>query len=231
MPTPLPLRRVALATASAVAAGAHAAAVPSHLLESSALALAFCVVAVAQLTWAAVALAAPSVTGVRWAVLGNVAVIVAWVMSRTVGLPLVGHAEPVGALDAVATAAEVLFVVVAMAPRRRAVQRALPRAAAATAVAAALAVAPLAAVTTPSLTSHGHAAAAEPHAGTGDHHAGAAVHPEATSPHGAPAREETVAGARRQEPREALAHTKGTKRAKRPADSEGPEHADDGHTH
>lgn len=92
---------------SAAAAGVHAAMGPAHASESPLLALLFGVAATAQLAWAGVALLRP-VTGPRAAFLAAAglvlqgAVLAAWVLSRTVGLPGLEGPEPVGPWDSAA---------------------------------------------------------------------------------------------------------------------------------
>ena len=74
--------------------------------------------ALAQAVWGALVLARPSARLVAAGVAGNVAIIAAWALSRTAGLPIgpdAGTPEPVAALDAVATAFELGVVVTALA--------------------------------------------------------------------------------------------------------------------
>lgn len=97
---------------SAAAAGVHAAAGPEHLREGVLVGGFFVVAALAQLAWAAVVmLAGPSRRLLHGAVVGNAAVVVIWLASRTVGLPggLV-EVEPVGPWDLAATCWEVAVV-------------------------------------------------------------------------------------------------------------------------
>jgi hypothetical protein len=112
---PQPLGAVALATAvaSGVAAAIHAGAIGPHLEESRLFAGAFAAMAVGQGGWMVLVLVAPSrrryLTGAGL----NGTVILTWLLSRTVGLPLgpqPGLAEPVGAMDVAATLAELLAV-------------------------------------------------------------------------------------------------------------------------
>jgi hypothetical protein len=107
-----------------VAAAIHAAAIGPHLEESRLFGTAFAVMAVAQGAWMAGILVAPSSHRYLLGAALNGAVALTWLLSRTVGLPLGPHpgvAEPVGAMDAFATVAEILAVVgsLALAPRTR----------------------------------------------------------------------------------------------------------------
>lgn len=106
---------VALATAvgSGVAAAIHTGAIGSHLEESRLFAAAFAAMAVAQGGWMALVLVKPSRRGYLVGGGLNGGVILIWLLSRTVGLPVGPHpgvAEPVGAMDATATLAELVAV-------------------------------------------------------------------------------------------------------------------------
>jgi hypothetical protein len=97
---------------SAAAAGVHAAAGPEHLREGLLVGGFFVVSALAQLAWAAVVmLAGPTRRLLHAALVGNAAVVVIWLASRTVGLPggLV-EVEAVGPWDLAATAWEVAVI-------------------------------------------------------------------------------------------------------------------------
>jgi hypothetical protein len=117
---PAPVRPLAsvlsvdLALLSAAAATIHFAVLGPHLGESWLLGVFFAATAVAQLAWALLVLTRPS----RWVLLagaiGNALVILVWIVSRTVGVPVgaeAGGAEPVGFADALSTAYEALIVV------------------------------------------------------------------------------------------------------------------------
>lgn len=112
-----PLASVAavdLALLSGAAAIIHFAVIGQHLHESWLLGAFFAVAALAQLAWALLAMARPSQRVWVAGAVGNAVVIVVWIVSRTLGLPLgaeAGHAEPVGFADALSTAYEVLLVV------------------------------------------------------------------------------------------------------------------------
>ena len=102
-----------LAALSLGAAVIHLAAAPGHFVELGDLGAGFLVAAAFQGAWAKGALANRSA---RWACLGiagNVAIIVVWIWTRTVGLPLgseAGVPEVIGLPDGVSTGFEVLIV-------------------------------------------------------------------------------------------------------------------------
>jgi hypothetical protein len=167
----MPVRSTAPAVAGALTLGAglvHAVAATDHAGQGAAVAL-FVLAAVAQVLLGATVLLRPS----RGALVGAAAVdagaAVAWMVSRTAGLPLIegmGSREPVGAGDLATTVAElgaVVAVIVAggaPAVRRRRLSPALL-----------LAVVPaLIGLAVPS--THGHVGAGEAAAGHG--HGGAA---------------------------------------------------------
>ena len=90
----------------AVAAGLHLAALPSHVGEGPLVGAFFVVVAAAQLTAAVLVHrgAGPMARAVIAA--GNLGVLAVWLVSRTAGLAVGGHAggpEPVSILDGLAT--------------------------------------------------------------------------------------------------------------------------------
>jgi hypothetical protein len=108
------LAAVDLALLSGAAAIIHFAVIGQHLRESWLFGAFFAVAALAQLAWALLAMARPSQRVWLAGAVGNAVVIVVWIVSRTLGLPLgaeAGHAEPVGFADALSTAYEVLLVV------------------------------------------------------------------------------------------------------------------------
>jgi hypothetical protein len=105
---------LAAAVASGVAAAIHATAIGPHLEESQVFAAAFAAMAVAQGAWMGLILVRPSRRRYLAGAGLNGAVVLIWLVSRTVGLPFGPHpgvAEPVGAMDATATLAELLVVV------------------------------------------------------------------------------------------------------------------------
>jgi hypothetical protein len=104
---------VDLALLSAGAGIIHLAVLGPHLREFWLFGVFFAAVGLAQLGWALLVGLRPS--GRVWlaGAVGNALVIVVWILSRTVGPPWgpeAGHAEPVGFVDALSTAYEVLLV-------------------------------------------------------------------------------------------------------------------------
>ena len=97
---------------SLAAAGVHAAVAPMHLREGALVGSFFVACAGAQLAWAAVAWHRPS-PAVLWSgILGNLAVLALWLVSRTVGIPGVGGGpEPLGPWDLTCALWEVVIVV------------------------------------------------------------------------------------------------------------------------
>jgi hypothetical protein len=105
---------LAVAAASGVAAAIHAAAIGPHLEESRLFAAAFAAMALAQGAWVVLVLVEPSRRRYLAGAGLNGAVVLGWLLSRTVGLPVGPHPgvpEPVGAMDATAALAELLAVV------------------------------------------------------------------------------------------------------------------------
>lgn len=112
-PRPSEAYRLAAAAPTGAAAAIHASVIGSHLEESWLFAGAFAVMALVQGAWMVGILVAPSRLRYLAGAAVNGAVALTWLVSRTVGLPLGPHpgvAEPVGAMDAVATVAELLAV-------------------------------------------------------------------------------------------------------------------------
>jgi hypothetical protein len=106
--------RLSLAAASIAAGLIHATVVPHHLEGSTILGAAFVATAIFQIAWAAPASVRLDARTLDIGVAGNGAVVLAWIASRTAGLPFGPHAwlaEPVGAVDATATALELLIVI------------------------------------------------------------------------------------------------------------------------
>ncbi|MCW2786614.1 MAG: hypothetical protein JWP74_3131 [Marmoricola sp.] len=99
-----PLARTLLPLAvvsSAAAAGVHAAVGPEHFRERFLFGLFFSCSALAQMLWAAAMIRRPSRRLILAAVLGNAAVVVLWLVTRTVGLPfgLLPKPEEIGPWD------------------------------------------------------------------------------------------------------------------------------------
>jgi len=108
--TPLP----ALAGVSALAAGIHGAVCPEHFGESALYGSFFLGVAAGQLAFAALVLTRPSRRLLALGLGGNAAVVLLWLLTRTVAIPLgpaAGTTEEIGALDLVASVAEASIVV------------------------------------------------------------------------------------------------------------------------
>jgi hypothetical protein len=104
---------LAAAVSSGVAATIHAAATVTHLGESRLFAAAFAAMAIAQGGWMVLIIVGPSRRRYLAGAELNGAVVLIWLLSRTVGLPVGPHpwlAEPIGATDAIATLAELLAV-------------------------------------------------------------------------------------------------------------------------
>lgn len=104
---------LAAAASSGVAAAIHAAAIGPHLEESRLFAAAFAVMAIAQGGWMLLILVGQSRRRYLAGAGLNGTIVLIWLLSRTVGLPVGPHpgvAEPMGAMDAIATLAEVLAV-------------------------------------------------------------------------------------------------------------------------
>jgi hypothetical protein len=102
------------AVASGVAAAIHSGAIGAHLEESRLFAASFGAMALAQGGWMILIFVVPSRRRYLAGAWLNGAVVFVWLLSRTVGLPLGPDpwvAEPVGAMDATATLAELLAVV------------------------------------------------------------------------------------------------------------------------
>lgn len=112
----IPKRRVIVAGVSlslAMAAGLHLAVLPDHLQEGLVIGAFFLVCAVLQLAAAAVVSAGAGARARQVIVIGNLAVIAIWAVSRTVGLPIgpdAGTPEPVSTLDALSFVAELVAI-------------------------------------------------------------------------------------------------------------------------
>jgi len=111
--TPPDARLVVAATASAGAAAIHFAVLSEHIDEYWLFGLFFFGSGVAQLVWATAVVLRPQRAVVAVGALGNAAIIVLWVVSRTAGLPLgpeAGSPEAVGIADVAATALEGMII-------------------------------------------------------------------------------------------------------------------------
>jgi hypothetical protein len=116
-PLPRPtLAMLSLAALSAASASIHAAICPEHLREWVPLGVAFMLASAAQAGWALLILLRPSRPALGWALLGNTAVVLVYVVSRTSGLPVGPEAfrpESLTALGIAATGCELAIVAVA----------------------------------------------------------------------------------------------------------------------
>ena len=102
---------------SLLAAAIHVAVMPEHVHESWLFAAAFGLMAVAQALWGAAILAAPSKLGYGVGAVINGGIVVLWVTSRTVGLPVGPHhwtPESISFADLTATTCELIVVAVAV---------------------------------------------------------------------------------------------------------------------
>lgn len=99
---------------SAAAAGVHAAVGPVHFREGLALGMFFVVAALAQIGWSFAMVIRPSHTLLVAAVAGNSAVLLLWVVTRTIGLPgFLPGPEAVGLWDVCSGLWEVAVVLAA----------------------------------------------------------------------------------------------------------------------
>jgi hypothetical protein len=110
----LSLVTYSVASAAAGAAAIHYAVVAEHFDEWWGFGLFFVSSAVAQLVWAVVVVASRSRLVIWFGVVGNAAIVVLWIVTRTFGT-LVGPEpttpEPIALADSVATTFEVAIVV------------------------------------------------------------------------------------------------------------------------
>ena len=102
-----------VASAAAGAAAIHFAVVAEHFAEWWGFGLFFVASAVAQLVWAMAVVASRSRLLIWLGVIGNAAIVVLWLVTRTVGTlvgPEPATPEPIGLADSVATAFELTIV-------------------------------------------------------------------------------------------------------------------------
>jgi hypothetical protein len=101
-------------TSSAAAAGVHAAVGPAHFRELLVFGLFFVGAALAQVAWSFAMVIRPSQTLLVVAVLGNSAVLLLWLVTRTIGLPgLMPEPEAVGLWDLSCGAWELVVILAA----------------------------------------------------------------------------------------------------------------------
>jgi hypothetical protein len=121
-----PVVRPALALLSMGAAVIHFVVIPGHWDEYWGQGLFFIIAAIAQLLWAVWVLVAPSRLLYLLGAVGNAAIVVLWVVTRTAGVPAgpgAGEREAVEFADTLATVFEVLLVIGALALARTAPAR------------------------------------------------------------------------------------------------------------
>ncbi|RNL77749.1 hypothetical protein [Nocardioides marmorisolisilvae] len=112
---------------SAAAAGVHAAVGPEHFREQVLFGLFFAGSALAQICWSALMALRPSRALLVAAVIGNSAVLVLWLTTRTVGLPgLLPNPEAVGPWDLCCGAWELIVVITSARALRTHVDLRLP---------------------------------------------------------------------------------------------------------
>jgi hypothetical protein len=108
--------RVGLAVVSIGAAVIHFGVIAQHMNEWWLTGTFFVVVALFQLAWALAVLARPSPPLYLMGAIVNALVVITWIVSRTVGVPVgpeAGEAEPIGLPDVLATSYEALLVATA----------------------------------------------------------------------------------------------------------------------
>ena len=105
--------QVALATLSMAAAAIHFAVMGEHFAEYLAFGVFFSVVAWAQAIWAVGVILQPSRSLLVVGLVGNALVVLVWLASRTIGLPIgpeAGAAEPAAFVDVLSTILEIAIV-------------------------------------------------------------------------------------------------------------------------
>ena len=112
-PAPASLLTLMAAALAIAAALIHLAAAPTHIDELGVLGWGFVAAAILQASWALGYAISPTRDVAVWGIAGSLAIALAWLFSRTVGLPVgpaAGAPEAIGLPDAVATLFEVLLV-------------------------------------------------------------------------------------------------------------------------
>ncbi len=105
---------IVAAIATLVSAGVHAAVGPEHFGEGLRFGVFFVALSGGQIVLAAVLLRRPSRRVARFAIALSVATVVLWALTRSIGLPFgLAEVEPVGLIDTLASAAEVLTAIAA----------------------------------------------------------------------------------------------------------------------
>ena len=104
--------RPVVVISSLAAAGVHAAVAPPHLREGALIGGFFVACAAAQLIWAALAWQRRTPAVLWTGIVGNLAVLALWLVSRTVGIPgIAGGPEPIGPWDLSCALWEVVIVI------------------------------------------------------------------------------------------------------------------------
>jgi hypothetical protein len=119
-----------VALAGAAAAAVHFVVMPEHFEEAALYGTFFAVAASAQILYSLMLLGRPSRPLLVAGALGNFAIVVLWLVTRTAGIPLgpgAGSVESVGGLDVLATGFEVITTLgaVLVLTRSRSLVRAL----------------------------------------------------------------------------------------------------------
>lgn len=112
---------IGAAVAAVVSGAVHLSVIREHFGESALYGTFFVVLAAVQLGWAAWLLARPSRTWLLAGAAASVLVVLLWLATRTVGIPLgpeAGELENFGVLDIIASAAEVAVAAFALAAIR-----------------------------------------------------------------------------------------------------------------
>ena len=103
---------VVLAAGSVLASGIHAAVCPAHFREATAFGLFFAGSAILQAAWAGLVVARPDRGVLLAGAIGNAAIVLLWIVTRTSGVPFgprPWHAEAIGSLDLFATIVEAVI--------------------------------------------------------------------------------------------------------------------------
>lgn len=114
---PARLGMLSVAATGAAAGGIHLAVVPSHWAQAEIYGAFFALVGTTQVVWSLLLLVRPSRPLLGLNVAANLGVLLVWLDSRTIGLPLgpaAGLREPIGLLDLACAVIEVASVVIAL---------------------------------------------------------------------------------------------------------------------
>jgi hypothetical protein len=120
----------AAAALSLLAAIIHLWVMPEHFEEWWGYGLFFLIAAAAQAVFAVLVVRAPSASLLRAGIVGNLAIIIFWLVTRTVGIPFfgppAGEVEEVGRIDLASKIVEALLISL-LVPLLRAEPRTPPR--------------------------------------------------------------------------------------------------------